>query len=264
MDDDTQTLGIVVKKGSRQRMRPFVDRAEAARLEGAPGGYRLVQVGLDKEEVLGTWDNDDVDSRREIWFDEVMEMVNEATEVEGVKTAFWLIAWERAGKAERIINKYKIVAQPAEKNMSPSPEGLVHQAMTHTNRAFTALLAERGAVTGAFREALEYYKKENERLQGVIDKYQRREDSFREQQWALLERERELVRAEASSEVRSAEISSERIERIAGKLGDAVEQVGLKMGQTAVERLSPAEIVELINNNKDLVKMFFPGSVEGH
>lgn len=263
MAEDERELGIVVHKGSRQRLRPFVERAEKKRLKGQPGGYKLMQVGLEKEECLGTWDADDVDSRREIWFDEVMEMVAEATETEGCKTAFWIVAFESDGRAEKVMDKYKVVAQPGAESLSPSPEGLVKQAMTHTNRAFTALLSERGAVTQSFKEALSYYERENKRLQDVVLSYQRREDELRDKMWSLMERERELIRAEALSESSASEVAEERIARIVDKLGNAAETLGVKMVEDSVAKMSPEQIMKFFTDNKDLVKLFM-GQTEGN
>lgn len=264
MAEDERELGIIVHKGSRQRLRPFVERAEKKRLKGAAGGYKLMQVGLEKEECLGTWDADDVDSRREIWFDEVMEMVAEATETEGTKTAFWIVAFEADGRGnEKVMDKYKVVAQPGAESLSPSPEGLVKQAMTHTNRAFTALLSERGAVTQSFKEALSYYERENKRLQDVVLSYQRREDELRDKMWSLMERERELIRAEAMSESSASEVAEARIERIVDKLGNAAETLGVKMVEDSVAKMSPEQLMKFFTDNKDLVKLFM-GQAEGN
>lgn len=260
-DENTErTMGIVLRKGSKYKLRPFVERAEAARVKGANGGYRLAQELLERQEVLATWDADDVDSRREVWFDEVMEMVAEATETEGVKSNFWVIAWEGSGPSERIINKYKITAQPGSANVSPTAEGLVHQAMTQTNRAFTHLLNERAAATSSMTGALDWYRKENERLQKTVERYQQREEDMQTRMWSLLDRERELIRAEAQSESKLSEASEERLERITEKVSEAVATIGAKMGETAVSQMSGEQIMKFIGENKDLVKLFFPNA----
>lgn len=258
MDDGMEQAGdlaVVMKQGSRRKLAPFMARTESMRLQGADSHYRLIQHG-DTEKILGTWDAEVVEGNREPWYDDVIELVMQETDAAGCKTRFSLQSYQVLSGKERVIQTYPMVAQPTTKSFMPTAEGTTQQALIHMNKAYTQLLGERGANIDAFKALISYHQEEQKQLRKTIELYQKREDEYRQREWQLMDRERELLRKEGESEVLAREAANERMERIAEKLGGVFESVGQRMGEKAVERMSPEQILKLITDNKDLVKLF--------
>lgn len=248
---DSAESQIVLKSGARSKVVTFlkthleknVDDLSAVQL-------KLWQMGPDARTQVASWPADRCAQRPGDFADEVIDLVRQRTEIAGSRSEFNLEATSSDGE---VLRSYPLVAQPATNNLSPTPEGMVHLAMRQTDSMVRTVLQDRQAATEAYRDVIAMQREEIERLVGVVRMYQAREDAAHERELRLMDRERALLTREASSDADSRERADDRLDRVAEKIGDALESGAVALARGAAERMDPKDATGLVRELAPLV-----------
>ena len=255
-EPDSAPVRIV--KGSKQRLVPFARDTER---ESAERGFadfelRLMRVGINEPKQIAVWAGALAARRVNDWADDVLDQAKDATEQAGTRCEFAL----EAVVNNEVRKRYGLVLQPAQENLSPSAEGLVHLSMRQQNNAINQLLNERQATVEVYKDTIRHMREEMGELRLTIRSYQARENEYREREMRLLDRESALRMREVESLATRSDREEERFDRIGDKLIEALETLGSDAVQAAVERLEPGDVKELVEKYGPLVAKVLAGA----
>ena len=237
---------IVFKKGTKDRLRPFVTRHLPALRSPEELTIRLVRVMVEgPPQQIAKWDAASAMNKASDWADEVIDLIRDKTDLAGCRCEFRVEAVRDDGTVER---DYGMVAQPMTENLSPTAEGIVHLMMRHTSSATTMLLQNQQTVIDSYKNLLSDKEREIGRLTSTIERYQEREEDYHRRELELMDRERAARVADLESEHESRERADDRIDRIVEKMGEVGEAGVVELARAAIEQLDPSALPDLIRD----------------
>lgn len=250
---------IIFKKGSKQRLVPWADR-HVGELPGIENiTIVLCRIGVEEGErsVMARWPSDRVVKRPGEWADEVLDLVRDRTETANCKCEYLLQALGPDGTVQR---DYVMTAQPMMENLSPTPEGVLQQAMRERSQLVGTMLSDRSAVIESYQGLISQMRQELERATRTIARYQEREEQYHTRELELVDRERKLRMAEVEGAADSKERTEDRYDRVLDKAGEVVEAAVVEAVSKLVEGIDAKDVPALLKELGPIAAKFLGGT----